>query len=206
MRIRAGADAPRAAAYPRYDEPARRAQGVRNRRAAIGGEEMGEASASGVRKRRLDEAARRGPAPGALDLARLATIAYSSEDPAHPVENLLDGRAGPGGSRWAAARPDETAQLIVEFDRPQAIARLVYEVEEAERERTQAVRVEASTDGGRTYRGVLAQDYTFSPRGATFQREDVRLDLGGVDRLRLTVVPNKGGSGTATLTTLQLFA
>ena len=41
-------------------------------------------------------------------------------------------------------------------------------------------------------RGVLAQEFTFSPRGATFQREDLRLDLGGVDRLRLTIVPNTG--------------
>jgi hypothetical protein len=81
----------------------------------------------------------------------------------------------------------------------------VYEVEETERERTQEVRVEASTDGGQTYRQVLVQEYTFSPHGATFQREDLRLDLRGVDRLRLTVVPNKRGTGTATLTTLRLF-
>jgi hypothetical protein len=167
---------------------------------------MSEGSEPDVRKRRLGAAGGADPAPGALDLARLAVVAYSSEDPAHPVERLLDGRAGPGGSRWAAAVPDEPAQLVIEFDRPQAIARLVFEAEEAERERTQAVRVEASADGGRTYRQVLVQEFTFSPRGATFQREDLRLDLVGVDRLRLTIVPNKGGSGTATLTTLRLFA
>jgi hypothetical protein len=88
----------------------------------------------------------------------------------------------------------------------QAIARLVYEAEETECERTQEVRVEASTDGGRTFRGVLAQEFTFSPRGATFQREELRLDLRDVDRLRLTVVPNKGGSGAATLMSLRLYA
>jgi hypothetical protein len=53
---------------------------------------------------------------------------------------------------------------------------------------------------------VLVQEYTFSPRGATFQREDLRLDLRDVDRLRLTIVPNKRGSGAATLTSLQLSA
>jgi hypothetical protein len=53
---------------------------------------------------------------------------------------------------------------------------------------------------------VLVEEYTFSPPGATLQREDLRLDLHGVDRLRLTVVPNKRGSGTATLTSLRLFA
>ena len=67
--------------------------------------------------------------------------------------------------------------------RPQAISRLVYEVEEAMRERTQEVRVEASDDGGRTYRQILVQEYNFSPRGATFQREDQRFDLRSGSRL-----------------------
>jgi hypothetical protein len=94
----------------------------------------------------------------------------------------------------------------VEFDRPQAISRLVYEVEEAERERTQEVRVEISEDGGRTYRQILVQEYTFSPRGATYQREEQRFNLRPVTHLRLTIVPNKNGSGIATLTTLRLYA
>ena len=69
----------------------------------------------------------------------------------HPVELLLDGRSGPGATRWISARPDTIEHVIVEFDQPQAILRLVCEVEKAERERTQEVRVEASEDGGRTY-------------------------------------------------------
>ena len=95
------------------------------------------------------EEPRQGPEPGAIDVARVATLAYLSEDPAQPVEHLLDGRAGPGGSRWAAARLDEAAQLVIEFDAPQTIGRLVDEAEETERERTPEVRVEASTDGAR---------------------------------------------------------
>jgi hypothetical protein len=63
--------------------------------------------------------------------------------------------------------------------------------------------VEVSTDRGHSYRQVLAQDYTFSPQGATFQQEDLRLDLSGITHLRLTVVPNKGGTGIATLTSLR---
>ena len=95
---------------------------------------------------------------------------------------------------------------MVEFDQPRAITRLIYEVQETMRERTQEVRLEASDDGGRTYRQILVQEYNFSPRGATFQREDQRVDLRQVTHLRLTVVPNKSGSGTATLTALRLFA
>jgi hypothetical protein len=160
-----------------------------------------------VRKRSLavDTMATGRPADE-IDIARYATIAYSSEDPAHPVENLLDGQSGPGGTRWISARPDTTEHIEVEFDQPRAISRLVYEVEETMRERTQEVRLEASDDGGRTYHQILVQEYNFSPQGATFQREDQRFDPRQGTHLRLTIVPNKSGSGPATLMTLRLFA
>jgi hypothetical protein len=112
-----------------------------------------------VRKRSLtaDTAA---PARAAdeIDIARCATIAYSSEDSAHPVENLLDGQSGPGGTRWISARPNTTEHIVVEFDEPRAISRLVHKVEETVRERTQELRVEASDEGGRTYRQILVQE------------------------------------------------
>src|SRR5580700_9599887 len=141
-----------------------------------------------------------------VDIAGGATIAYSSEDPAHPVEHMLDGQSGPGATRWMSARPDTIEHIVIEFDRPQTISRLVYEVEETRRERTQEVRVEASEDGGRSYRQIVVQEYNFSPRGATYQREEQRFNLRQVNHLRLTIVPNKSGSGTATLTALRLFA
>ena len=160
-----------------------------------------------IRKRSLAaDTATIGRAADEIDIACCATIAYSSEDAAHPVENILDGQSGPGGTRWVSARPDTAEHIVVEFDEPRAISRLVYEVQETMRERTQEVRLEASDDGGRTYRQILVQEYNFSPRGATFQREDQRVDLRQVTHLRLTVVPNKSGSGPATLTTLRLFA
>jgi hypothetical protein len=141
----------------------------------------------------------------ALDIAACATIAFSSEDPDHPVESLLDDHAGPGGSYWSSAHVDTAEQLVVEFDAPQSVSRLLYEVEEMRSERTQEVRVEASQDGGLTFRGLLIQEYTFSPRGATFQREDIRLHPISITHLRVTIVPNKSGSGKATLTSLRLF-
>src|ERR1700738_3915779 len=92
-------------------------------------------------KRPLEaDAATSARAAGEIDIAGGATIAYSSEDPAHPVEHMLDGRCGPGATRWVSAGPDTVEHIIVEFDRPQAISRLVYEVEETMRERTQEVR------------------------------------------------------------------
>jgi hypothetical protein len=160
-----------------------------------------------IRKRPLDaEAHRSGRDAGEIDIAGCATIAYSSEDPAHPVEHLLDGHSGPGATRWMSARPDTVEHIVIEFDRPQTISRLVYEVEETMRERTQEVRVEVSEDGGQSYRQILVQEYNFSPGGATYQREEQRVNLRQVTHLRLTIVPNKSGSGTATLTALRLFA
>ena len=106
---------------------------------------MSDANPSNLRKRQLGshEGTRSLPADE-VDIASCAMIAYSSENPAHPVEHLLDGASGPGATRWMSARPDVIEQIVVEFDHPQTISRLVYEVEEAIRERTQEVRVEAS--------------------------------------------------------------
>ena len=103
-------------------------------------------------------------------------------------------------------RPDTVEHIIVEFDELQSISRLVYEVEEAVRERTQEVRVEVYENGGRRYRQILVQEYNFSPRGATYQREELHFHRLKVSRLRFTIVPNKNGSGTATLAALRLFA
>ncbi len=66
--------------------------------------------------------------------------------------------------------------------------------------------IEVSTDGGGTYRRTLVQEFTFSPGGATFEREDLKLALIQVTHLRLTLVPNKHGPGVAKLTSLRLFA
>ena len=160
-----------------------------------------------MRKRLLSEAgSSSSEEPGEIDLASQATAAYSSEDGAHPIERLTDGRCGPGATRWTSDRPNTTERIVFEFDRPQTVSRLVYEVEECSRERTQEVRVEVSSDHGHVYRQILAQEYNFSPQGATFQREDLRFDLPDITHLKLTIVPNKIGSGIATLTCVRLFA
>jgi hypothetical protein len=74
------------------------------------------------------------------------------------------------------------------------------------RERTQEVRVEVSEDDGKSYRQILVQEYNFSPGGATYQREEQHFNLRQIPHLRFTIVPNKSGSGTATLIALRLFA
>jgi hypothetical protein len=71
-----------------------------------------------IRKRPMEAEARRsGRDAGEIDIAGCATIAYSSEDPSHPVEHLLDEQSGPGATRWISARPD-TIELFQTITAP----------------------------------------------------------------------------------------
>ena len=164
-------------------------------------------NSSGVRKRLLPKEGENPAAfAGEIDIASRAVLAYTSDDPDHPIENLIDGHYGPRSTFWAGARPNSMERIVVEFDQPQSVSWMVYEVEDCTCARTQEVSLEVSSDGGRTYRQMLVQEYTFSPAGATFQREVQRLNLPPISHLRLTIVPDKSGSGTAKLNSLRLFA
>ena len=140
-----------------------------------------------------------------IDLVACATILYSSEDTRHPIEHLLDGCSGRGATRWCSARQDTAEEIVIQFDRPEHVRRFIFDAEELEAERTQQVTMEFSTDGGHMFRTGLVQEYTFSPHGSTYQREDLSFDLPDVTHVRLTIVPNKGGTGRASLTSLRLF-
>ncbi|MGB6485772.1 MAG: discoidin domain-containing protein [Steroidobacteraceae bacterium] len=164
-------------------------------------------SSSGVRKRLLPkEGADPTALAGEIDIASHAVLAYTSDNSDHPIENLIDGHFGRRSTFWAGARPNTTECIVLEFDQPQSVSCLIYEVEECSCERTQEVRVEVSSDGARNYRQVLVQEYTFSPTGATYQREEQRLNVPPITHLRLTIVPDKSGSGTAKLNSLRLIA
>ena len=144
---------------------------------------------SRLRKRRLREpdGTEGASAVNEIDIIVAATIAYSSEDPAHPIGHAFDRHSGPGATCWISARANTVERVVIEFDRPQIITRLSYEVEERALERTQEVRAEISDDGGRTYHQIFVQDYTFSPQGATYQREEQCFDRVQVGHLRLTI-------------------
>jgi hypothetical protein len=145
------------------------------------------------------------PMPGEIDVAAVATVLVTSEDPEHPVEHAFDAHAGPGGTRWMAAEPGEQV-LILAFDAPQEIRRVVLEVEEREVARTQELQLAASSDGGTIYRELLRQEYNFSPPGTTFEREDWAVAVGDVTHLRLVIRPDKGGQPCrATITSLALW-
>jgi ribosomal protein RSM22 (predicted rRNA methylase) len=141
-----------------------------------------------------------------IDLQTRAEIYYTSETPEHPIERMLDGSRGPGATFWASEQPDTEETILLKFDEPTHVAAVVFEVEESERERTQEVRAEYSTDDGAHYRGLFVQEYNFSPQGSTFQSETLAFDLHHVTHIRLAIKPNKRGSGRATLTSLRVLS
>ena len=138
------------------------------------------------------------------DIAAVATVLVSSEHPRHPIDYAFDGQRGPGASRWIAAQPGEQA-LILEFDTPQTLRKILVEVEEPETSRTQEMAVSISQDGGQTYRELMRQEYTFSPPGTTLEHEEWSVKADAISHLQLRIKPDKGGkAGRATLTTLAL--
>jgi hypothetical protein len=170
---------------------------------------MSQHDLSGARKVPLSPTALFGPDDPAehneVDIAARATIHFSAEDPAHPVEHMLDRSSGRGASRWSSGRLNVTEELLLVFDEPVDVRCCSFEVEESEVERTQEIRAEYSIDDGVSFRTGFVQEYTFSPRGATYQRENLRVDWRALTHLRLIVVPNRNGAGVATVTSLRLF-
>jgi hypothetical protein len=145
------------------------------------------------------------PTPGEIDIAAVATVLMTSEDPNHPVDHAFDALRGPGGSRWVAGEPGDQT-LILAFDAPQAIHRVALEVEEVEVARTQELQLAVSTDSGLTYRELVRQEYNFSPPGTTFEREDWAVPADCITHLRLVIKPDKGGKPCrATITSLALW-
>jgi hypothetical protein len=139
-----------------------------------------------------------------IPVAEVATVQVTSEQVDHPIDSVFDDRRGPGGSRWIADGPGEQTLVLV-FDAPQAIRIVSLEVEEPSVSRTQELSVAVSSDGGRSYRELMRQEFTFSPPGTTFEREVWSVAADGVTHLRIDVKPDKGGRiGQATLTSLSL--
>src|SRR5215510_13431110 len=143
------------------------------------------------------------PRPALKDIPTLATVLVTSESPDHPVDYLFDAEDGPGGTRWVAAVDGEQT-LIVVFDAPQSIREVSLETEELHTTRTQVLTLSLSRDG-KAYEELLRQEFTFSPSGTTFERENWSVPAEGITHLRITIQPDKGLSPCrATLTSLTI--
>jgi len=138
---------------------------------------------------------------GWLDLERLAQVEITSEDAGYLIDSALLIGAGPG---WRASQPGEqTVRLL--FDEPQGLKRIRLVFEEDTQERTHEFVLRCSKDGGRSYREILRQQYTFSPQGMTREVEDYVVNLDEVSVLELIIIPDiSGGDVHASLTQLRL--
>ena len=136
-----------------------------------------------------------------LDVAALAQVELTSEDPACPIDAALRPSPTPG---WRAAEPGAQRIRLV-FDHPQALHRLRLVFAEPQQARTQEFVVRWSADGGQSYREVVRQQYTFSPPGTVHEVEEYQVPLQGVTHVELCIVPDiQGGDAHATLEEMRL--
>jgi hypothetical protein len=143
----------------------------------------------------------RAPPASWLEVENLAQVELTSEDPAHPIEAAFNPGGAPG---WRASEPGtQTIRLL--FNQPQALRRVRLHFVEPTAERTQEFSLRWSPDGGRSFRELLRQQYTFSPLGATSEIEELEVDLAGVTVLELTIIPDQGrGQAHASLAEWRL--
>jgi hypothetical protein len=124
-----------------------------------------------------------------LDLERLAQVELTSEDASHPIESALKPGVGPG---WRASEPgQQTIRLL--FDKPLHVRRVHLVIHEDEQQRTQELLLRWSSDGGRSYREIVRQQYNFSPPDTTREVEDYEVDLVGLTVLEISISPDIGG-------------
>jgi hypothetical protein len=125
-----------------------------------------------------------------LDLENLAQTELTSEDASHPIESALK----PGvGSGWQASEPgQQTVRLL--FDKPLHVKRIHLEFQEGEQQRTHEVLLRWSSDGGRSYREIVRQQYNFSPPDNTREIEDYEVDLVGLTVLEISISPDMSGA------------
>ena len=136
-----------------------------------------------------------------LNLDGAAVVEVTSEEKDYPVESALVS----GGTRgWRAA--DSGAQTIrLVFDESQTLKRITLIFEEKEIERTQEFVLRWSSDGGRSFREIVRQQWNFSPPNTTREVEEYRVALSDVTVLDLVIVPDiSGGVARASLKSLRL--
>ena len=124
-----------------------------------------------------------------LDLENLTQAELTSEDVSHPIESALKPGAGSG---WRSSEPgQQTVRLL--FDKPLRVKRVHLVFHEGEQQRTQEFLLRWSSDGGRSYREIVRQQYNFSPPDNTHEIEDYEVDLVGLTALEISISPDIGG-------------
>jgi hypothetical protein len=136
-----------------------------------------------------------------LDVENTAQAELTSEDASHPIESALKPGAGSG---WRASEPgQQTVRLL--FDKPLRVKRVHLSFHEDEQPRTQEFLLRWSSDGGRSCREIVRQQYNFSPPDNTREIEDYEVDLVGLTVLEICISPDiSGGCARASIAELRL--
>lgn len=156
-----------------------------------------------MRKRIIDPGTRDSlvPEEGWLNLADLADVEVSSEDPAHPIESALLPGTGPG---WRAEQTGEQRIRLL-FHEPQMIRRIDLVFEEDQEERTQQFVLKGSADSNQPSREIVRQQYNFNPHDTTREHECYDVDLAALTTLELVIDPDMTrGAACASLKQLRL--
>lgn len=119
----------------------------------------------------------------------IAVVQLTSEDPSHPIESALL----PGEQRgWRAAEAG-TQSIRLIFNEPQRLKRISVIFEETENNRTQEFLLRWSGNGGKTFREIVRQQWTFSAPNTVREIENYSVELSSVTQLELIVVPDING-------------
>ena len=129
-----------------------------------------------------------GPVSGPpwIDLAQIATVEVTSEDPEFPIESVFTGQGGPG---WRAAQNGEQ-QIRLLFDQPLAVRRIQLHFIEPTCDRQQEFTLRWLAANGGQPREIVRQQWNFSPAGSTSELEDYEVNLEGVSALELAIKPD----------------
>jgi hypothetical protein len=138
---------------------------------------------------------------GWLDLERATVVEVTSEEKDFPAESALVLRETRG---WRAASPGtQTIRLV--FDQSQKLRHISLVFEEEQTPRTQEFVLRWSSDGGRSFREIVRQQWNFSPPETIHEVEEYQVELSGVTVLELIIVPDiSGGMARASLKSLRL--
>jgi hypothetical protein len=141
------------------------------------------------------------PDDDCLDLDRVASVDVTSEEKDYGIEGALVSEEKRG---WRAADSGtQTIRLL--FDEPQRLRRISLLFEENKLKRTQEFVLRCSSDGGRSFREIVRQQWNFSPPETNRESEEFQVDLSDVAVLELIIVPDiSGGTARASLKSLRL--
>jgi hypothetical protein len=108
-----------------------------------------------------------------LNIEGAPTVEITSEEKNYPVEAAF----GSGDMQgWRAAEPGPQMVRLV-FHQPQRLKRISVTFEEKEAPRTQEFVLRWSSDGGKSFREIVRQQWNFSPPETIREVEDYQLDL-----------------------------